>query len=585
MKRFHKILLGLVVCLCGTSLDAQPYFQHVYGNISSSSADLETGFDGHRITNDNGGFMISGAATGVGGFSGRLISFAVTDPTGNFTTGFKKYYAARSGQTSATTIRAGYTYCAQVNDTEFGIAGVCSSVPGAGQHLFYAHLDASGNVMNSYTYSINANYSNYSLHDIVPDATGQYVYLVGDAKAVVGSNSFMYVMRLKYNGTIDWSQVYDIDNGSGQVDWGMDGVEVPGGQIFAVAGNTFDNGTAYCGFIYELDATTGLPFGSDIMLLKDNTNEFFSWGIDWSTDQTLPNRGGYVVAGNTIGGPMPTAFVVDSDFSTPYFRGNTYSTTLMNNDSYVYDVGHRVNGNGDSEYLLAGITAAGYYGGIDIEVFKVDENMNSVGQMVYGDVGAEDARAIDVTPGNTGMAIFGTSDMDAGNIDMLITRAYFSGELPSPCNWDAYSTTDASNLSISTISPITEEGDHFSTDGGSVAYINTMNDHEICFDDYVIGGSNNKTSSLIANPQAETLVGNPMEDYAIALNNTTGEAFDLQLSICDMAGKELKQFTAPIKVGENRIDLHLRAQGLANGMYLIRYNSMHHAGSMKLILQ
>ncbi len=591
MKTTHVYLCMALLCLLSTFLQAQPYyFEHTYGTNVTNTSNQDFGYDGHRRHQNSEGYMVSGASRGVP--TDLKIAFAVTFGDGNISASdFENYYVAQDA--GGVQLRLPYSYCAEINGNQFALAGVCGATPGFARSIYYAQISNTGAVVGSRSYNLGSNFGSYTLREMVTEPTRKFVYIMGEVSQFTPSRNLIYVMKLKYDGTIQWSQVYDLETSSATWDFAFDGVELPGADEFALVGWTADlTGNHFSGYIFRLDANTGLPSSPRIMLLDNQNDEFMATCVDWSDDTGIfSGTGGFIVGGiaGLPGANEAAAILVDNDFANPWGIGNVYTTSISNGTSYVMDVASRFSPSGVYEYYMTGGTDAPYYGSKDIETWRLDAaslGLNGNTQYAFGTSGYDEGRAIDLTwAGADGMAIFGTTDATNGRNDLLIMNSFLNGVLPTGCNWQTNLPNTTNLLSLSQISaPNPLYNLSYYTD--QVALYGPILDNQICGAPDVAGGDNTKNAgpkTMLANVMR--FVGNPEDGYAIQIEQTAKEAEQLQVTLCDMAGRVLKSTRFQVQQGENQFKLNLANEEFTAGVYTVRWTSSRYVGAEKIILK
>lgn len=591
MKSTRFSLCAVLLCLLSTFLQAQPYFfEHTYGTNVSNTSNQDFGYDGHRRHQNSEGYMVSGASRGVP--TDLKIAFAVTYGDGNISASdFENYYVAQDA--GGVQLRVPYSFCGEVNGRDFGLAGVCGVTPGFARSIYYAQISNTGAVIASRSYNLGSNFGSYTLREMVTEPTKKFVYIMGEVSQFTPSRNLIYVMKLKYDGTIQWSQVYDLETSSATWDFAFDGVELPGADEFALVGWTADlTGNHFSGYIFRLDANTGLPSFPRIMLLDNPNDEFVATCVDWSEDTGISSRTGGFIVGGIAGGPganEAAAILVDNDFVNPWAVGNVYTTSISNGTSYVLDVASRYSPSGVYEYYLTGGTDAPYYGSKDIETWRLDDAISGLSgntQYAFGTTGYDESRAIDLTwAGADGMAIFGTTDATNGRNDLLILNAYLNGVLPSGCNWQTNIPITNTPLSVSQISaPNPLYNISYFTD--EIALYGPILDNQICGAPDVGGGDNTKTGApKIMTANILRLIGNPDDGYTIQIEQAAKGTEPLHVSLCDMTGRVLYATQFQVQQGENEFKLNLADAQFAAGVYTVRWTSSRYIGAEKIMLK
>ncbi len=585
MKTMQVFLWTVVLCLLGTWVQAQPfYFLHNYGASVSSPTTEDFGQDGHRRFQNSAGMMVSGISQGSGP---QRIAFAVTDEFGQVPApNFENYYYTQSGLVRMYIFNS---HCAEINTKEFALGGVCALAPYLSERFYFAELNFSGGVVASKFFSLGPDYHQSKIHEMVTEPTGQYVYMMGETRHISTQRNLIFVVKLRYDGVIMWSRLYDLDSGPYNQEKAYDGVELPGGQEFAVVGSTINQaGTRSAGYIFRLNATTGLPAPQPFLRIENGTESFVATSIEWTNNPILPSGGGFIVGGWGVyaGGYEAGAMLVDQASGGTWGIGNIYVGQSSNGTSYTYDVSARQNSKEGQEYYLTGTMESGYFGGNDVQAWRLDYLMNPIGDFIYGTAGNDESNAIDVrNNADDGLSIFGTSDKSNGSNDMLILNAYMNGV--APCNFYEDVPSIATPLVLRHGFMFSPPLPHTLTITNDIFALDVpMPDNQLCGQYPIPGGDNNKTApSNLDDANVLRLLGNPNDGYAIQIKHTATGAEQLNVSLCDMNGRVLKSTQFEIQSGANMLDLGIVNEEVTAGVYIVRWNSSHYTGAKKIVLQ
>lgn len=599
MKKKYLALACIMACFFIQIVYSQSYFQHMYGNVAVNGVDFETGYDGHRTVNNLDGHMISGTSQLFSNYTITNISFAVSDADGNLTTScFANFYSLMDANSNR--LVPANAFCVEVNTSDYALAGAAGPLNQLNDCVFFALIDGTGNVTSSKTFSLGPNFGAYNVNEMVADPSGSYVYIVGDVDDYNTSSRNLFVLKLQSNGSIQWGVVYNVSFPNTFWCLGMDGVEVPGGQEFTIVGHAYDYFGTPTSFLFALDATTGAPSGTPLMLPFDNTDPYMATCIDWSPDPTLPSGGGYIVGGIIYPAPTPlyfygspTAFLIDYDFTNPWFIANSYeSVNDPNPTSYtVRDVQFRMIDPSDParaySYWMTGPYLGGYYGRNSTEVWRLDRSLNGVTQLVYENGVSGFVAAIDMGkyPDPLAVTVFGATTMAPAGVDqnLWISRSYLSGHLPTGCDWYADEVNTRSNLDLGTDSYPSPEIESFGETNGTVSLDDPMYDYQMCQDVSVTGGSNDKTANIVTANTKITLLRNSLDAYSLAFSPATEKAGTLELSLHDMSGHQLRSMNPMLASGTSAFDLKDWFAGLASGAYVLRWTYGDLRGAQQLI--
>ncbi len=587
MKKLLFTWVAIALCGLFHPLRSQGYFQHCYGNFGTHTNDFEVAFDGHRTINNVDGHMISGYSWWNPFNSPAKISFAVTDVDGNITGScFAKFYSLYDASNTLLSPRS--VYCREVHGNEYALAGSDEGM----HNVFYAQLNSAGTVLASNTYSLGSHYDLYYVNDIAKNAYDNATYIMGNVQDITVGRQVLFVMKVRYNGTLLWSQVYDMPLSGNNISDAWDGVEEPNAQEFTIVG--FGYGSTTESFIFSLDANTGLPSGTPVLLPYDRTDQFYATCIDWSPDPALPSGGGYIVGGSTwyssTPWSSPSAFLVDNNFNSPWFIGNNYAnandpTPLSHHMIDIetrYDPVTRI-----ADYWMTGLSLAQLVGGNDTEVWRLDASINGVTQSLFtngnGQVASLDLRDIAGTPA---LSVYGsaTNGASGSNDDLMITRSYLSGHLPTGCDWLANTVATNSNMDMGSMSPPNPVGVYFSPTNGYITYTAPMNDAQICYGTSVSGGDNSKASNLVETTTEVSLIGNAEDGYSLTFSPATSVATTMHLSLHDMTGREIRSMERAVAPGTDAVDLKAWQSGIARGVYFVKWSYAANQGAQKIIL-
>ncbi len=594
MKKLLSTWFALALCGLFQPLIAQGYFQHRYGNFGSNLNDYEVAFDGHRTSNILDGHMISGISNWAPYTGPNKLCLAVTDVDGNLTGScFSIFYSLFDASTSP--LPAGSVYCEELSSS-YVLAGADDGM----HNVYFAQISNVGNVLASQTYTLGPNYDYYVVNDIEKNVFDNAVYIMGSVVDFTTNRTVLFVIKVRSNGLLLWSQVYDMPLNGNYMSEAWDGVEEPTGLEFTIVGFASVGPFALPqSFLFALDANTGLPSGTPVLLPQDRTDYFAATCIDWSPDPSLPSGGGYIVGGSTgystISWLAPTALLVDYDFNSPWFIGNTYSNA---NDPTPYsyttaDIKTRWNPvTREIDYWMTGPSRAPLptppIVSFDAEVWRLDQSINGVSQLLFknsnnGEVAALDMRNIAGTPAlsHYTSGIWGAWGY---NTDLMISRSYLNGYLPVGCEWLSYPVATNSNMDMGSMAPPNPVGDVFYVSNGYITRTDVMGDDQICYGTFVSGGDNSKTSNLVATTTEVSLIGNAEDGYFLTFSPATPAASTIHLSLHDITGREIRSLDLALAAGTDDIDLKSWQTGLARGVYVVKWSYAASQGAKKVIL-
>ncbi|HYG16952.1 MAG TPA: T9SS type A sorting domain-containing protein, partial [Bacteroidia bacterium] len=327
----------------------------------------------------------------------------------------------------------------------------------------------------------------------------------------------------------------------------------------------------YDGFILPINATTGVPANADIY--GTAAQEYLS-----SINPSASTPVGYVIGGLSEDASTKTndmwALKIDATNAVIWNTKRDYNNVLTKNTEKPMDIIERRNTLRQYEYYQIGQTNGSIYGGMDMIVYKLDNNGANVatGQFTYQGAGSDWGGAIDfANPATNGLAIFGSHEYTGTEIrEFWLVRAYYNGV--TACNYDRRNLATAqSGPPYLTSLSVSQTGSFSVSNLTSALPSVNDNDDEICYVLNVAIGSNARTAPT-ENNTGVLISPNPMGHNSAAATVTLEAATDEQatVTIYDVLGKQYYINNFMLKNGKNSLSLDLSGAGMAPGIYSVR---------------
>jgi hypothetical protein len=550
--------MAVIACMVTSmSLHAQ-YFQHIYGTPFNEENQW-----GMNTVQMGTGFLISGIGSIVATNSTR-IEISRTDITGNVPAlpYFNKTYRLRSSTNVALNVTDAKAI--EINSTSIGVAGTWyDPAITSDRYIYYCVLDASGNPLAT-TYYKNPHDRFFTLTSIKMAPSGTRIYLTGLAHDNNTGENRIYVLKIRLNGTLDWSHTYDRDLTVIDDDRAYDVMEDPNSGEVIVVG-TVANNFQTDAFYLRLNATTGAAIGIDTYGTTSTYDQFSA--VDYSND--VNNNLGQVIGGYTDATPGGDYDVwvmrLDDNFNPNFNNIYDYNNTKVIN--ICRDVIERQNTSGNYEYYAGGITNTGLLGSSDIEVDKITSNGSLVVQFSYGNSSSQSISTLDQNNSGVadGLSIFGLTRYTSPNFsnnEQYIIKTYFNGV--TACRYTADTIIPQNGPGYITSPPI-DTVDRFATFSGSMN-VNVYADSTICFSKEVNQGDN-RSLATGTSPQVQLQSVTGISN-GIVLTITHAQEGNATITVSDLLGNALYINQTPLIEGDNRISLSL-PPGCSSGMYLV----------------
>ena len=569
-----KLLLTAAVLVTCFVANAQ-YFQHVYGvpvnETLTSGINTTASGDGYFMASSNSGF-----AFGTASISATFADVAGNIPGGPYFTN-EYMVVSNAGNPLQTQDPQVFEYN---NGSGFGIIGRYTDPTMANPNtgIYFLQLDPSGNVLNSFDYTVNPNGGSFwdviKVSAIAESASGKEIYITGWLQPNFAQvNSFVLKVDAS-SGAIIWGYVYDVINPSfSSKDLFNDIVESPYGAEVIVVGQTYDGTTTSDGLFMRINSNTGAAF--PVVNLHGTAT---SWdAFNAITVANSPSAGG---PGFAIGGTSNTNGTNDFWFTLVDPTGTFITSTLHDysinpgaNDN-CEDIIERKNTAGKFEYYMAGSTFKGAFGKYDVLVIKTDAKGNGVanGEFTYGSAGNDFGKSLDQYNGtnNDGLSVFGTYDDNIiGGSDMYLVRAYFNGA--SGCN-EKFNTPTPKNGPKLYLRYDVKDIAKFKDDKFSWKQTGAK-EKTLCFAWSITGGNNarvapeepkgDKEAKISPNPIAQ---GIQYASFEVEVETPT----TAQVAIYDMLGRSYYTQTFTLVKGNNSLMLDISNANMAPGMYTVK---------------
>ncbi|HYG17020.1 MAG TPA: T9SS type A sorting domain-containing protein, partial [Bacteroidia bacterium] len=213
----------------------------------------------------------------------------------------------------------------------------------------------------------------------------------------------------------------------------------------------------------------------------------------------------------------------------------------------------------------------------DATVYKLDVNLNPVGQFTYGNTFPGTGVALDGYDniGNDGLSTFAdfTPSVFSPNQNFHHIKSYYNGQ--SGCNEDIQVPVlqfipppMVFPVPANAVSNVIASSNVLKTSRVSVAVNNTL-----CFNLSIPGGSNARVApDEQSGDGAASVSPNPMQQgiAAALLEVNTEVAMDVDVAIYDMLGRQYYNNRFSLVSGENRLPLELSDANMAQGTYIVK---------------
>jgi hypothetical protein len=583
-----KILL-IAMVLAGISTKGQ-FFQRQYG-VSSSNDKLTHGYN-TSSTIGYGHFMVGNTFTNVGttpllaartDFTGApfaapyfVNTYLINDATNNLVVGNVRSFERPLG--------AG-----------FGIVG---EITGSTNGLAYLVLDASGNVTNIVRHFPSTAGQTVLLANVVlNDITNTDAIAVG---TIIDNNfspaqeyPFAYSFDIA-TGAINWSNYYDHATGfSPQTNVRVHDCNlVPSTPLLGIVGKS---------------TSPGLTIGNDAFyMLIDITGGFWlapSVVCDWGANEDLTaihfstNTGLFGVCGNFdfFGQDDVLTMLLTPPPSPPIFGTVMQYNNIFGNITNVApaDIYTRTNTAGMAEFYVAGTATDGNLLRTDAVVYKLDVNLNPVGQFTYGNQFAGSGVSIDGydnTGTCDGLSTFANYTPTAASLnqDYHLIKSYYNGQ--SGCNEDLQvpflqSIPPPASFPIPTamISNIMSMSTGLNVVSNPFPTLSPL-----CYNTSISGGSNAKVAPADdEKDRAVKLSPNPMaQGTAVMFMEVSTEVpVDVDVAIYDMLGRQFYNGKQSLSSGDNRLPINVSDANMVAGTYVVKITGIDFNKNITLLVK
>lgn len=584
-----KKLLLIAAVLLYVSTNAQ-FFQRNYG-IPNDNDQLTHGFNTNVL--GFGHFMVGNSLTS----SGTMPLTAVrTDVNGApfFAPNFANNYLIDDGSFN---LLAGRARSFEIpGATGFGIV---VEVSGNTNGLAYLNLSPTGiPTFIALHAPTTAGQTALIAHVVVNDLTNADAIVVG---TIIDNNftpaqeyPFAYSFDIA-TGAINWSTYYDHATGFTPAIniRAHDCALLPASGWLGVVGKSTAPGFTIGddGFYMLLDITTGGWLGPSLI---------YDWGFneDLKAIHFSTATGLFATCGNfDFFGQRDVLTMLIIPPPAPPLWGTVmqYNNTLGNptnvepSDIYTRT---SVLPPGNAEFYVAGTATDGNMLRTDAMVYKLDVNLNPVGQFTYGNQlpgTGVDLDGYDGT-GSDGLSTFAnlTPTAMSTNMDFHHIKSYFNGQ--SGCNEDL-------QLPILQFIPPpffipvpTNPISNVMAVGGSLNVTTTPFPTIVpmCFNFGIPGGSNAKVAPLEEKADREAKMSpNPVPQGASALllEVNTEVPVDVEVAIYDMLGKQYYNGMQHLSSGDNRLPINISGINMAQGTYIVKITGVDFNKNLTLLVK
>lgn len=581
-----KKLLLIAAVLLYVSTNAQ-FFQRQYGDPSSNNK-LTHGFNLSAALG-YGHFMVGNAFTILGDMP---VLVARTDFNGApfFTPNFVNTYLINDGSNN---LLAGKTSSFEIpGATGFGIV---TEISGTTNGLAYITLDPMGNVTGIVHHSVNTvGHTAELAHVVVNDLTNTDAIAVG---TIINNNlipaeeyPFAYSFDIA-TGAINWSFHYDhfiLSSTNVKV---YDCALAPGTGLLSIVGRSISPGFTIGddAFYMAIDINAGAWIAPSVICDWAGNEDLR--GVHYSTGTGLFGTCGSF---NTFGQTdVLTMLVPPVPFPPVWGTVMQYNNILGNPTNVVpSDIFTRTNTMGTPEFYVAGTAANGNMLRTDAMVYKLDANLNPVGQFTYGNSFPGNGVALDGydnTPYD-GLSTFANymPSIFSTNMDFHHIKSYYSGQ--SGCNEDLQVPVIqfipppmAIPIPTGPVPNIISVGTVLNAPSTPLPTAVPL-----CFNTSIPGGSNAKVAPLEEKADREAKMSpNPVPQGASALllEVNTEVPVDVEVAIYDMLGKQYYSGMQHLSSGDNRLPINISGINMAQGTYVVKITGIDFNKNLTLLVK
>jgi len=439
-------------------------------------------------------------------------------------------------------------YCVQqTTDGGYIITGFRAFPWIGSQDVILIKTDSMGNV--SWVRTYGGPFGDYG-YFVQQTTDGGYI-ITGDTDISGFGTRYVYLIKTNAIGDTLWTKIYG-----------------GGSEIGYAVQQTTDKGYIITG------STNTFGTGGDVYLIKTDSMGDSLWtatygGINGEGGRSVKqtNDKGFIITGgtNSFGAGGHDVYLIKTDS-----MGDTLWTKAYGGSKS--DVGESVAQTTDGGYIIGGHTQSFGVDLVDVYLIKTDSLGDTLWTKIYGEQSDQNGQSVQQTTDGGYIIAATTWSTGAGEIyliktdglgDTLWTKKFGGNE--SNTAYFAQQTTDGGYVITGLTSSIGIGGQIYLVKTDSAGY-------------FIVGirGFNNTESprfSIYPNPFGNTAT--------IVLSDEVANLKDLQLTVYDMMGREVRQIlVAPHK------KLVLERGGLNNGIYFLHLSTAYRTiGTRKVIIQ
>lgn len=589
MKKLILIALVLHSCMAKAQ-----YFQHLYGTTPDNDI-LKSGINTVSIVPQSH-FMAGGTFTSGGS---SFIAAAFADVNGNISGApfFNNAYTLTNASGDVIYVDEPAVFERTRCCAGFGIAGRYfdgNASPAARGGLFYLQLKDDGTPETTFDYY----FPGYEVNHLGGIAKSQYfpgeLYITG---TVLDPDQIEYPFGLRINectGAAKWGWVYRLLSPAGNAA-GRDIEENPafpfGVVSAAIVGITSNNGQND-GFLMHIDATTGLPIGTPVLIYGTPNSSDWLNSINKGGNSTATP--GFVLGGSTnvYGSTDFAVLLTDAAAATTFFSSVFDYSVSPGSGNDCFDVMERyTTPSTPLEYYAVGSTDNGVFGNTDVLVIKIDQFGNGVinGEFTYGGANNDYGQKIDLySPVGgappAGISVYGIWGNNlGGDFDMYLVKAYFNGV--TACNY-------AINTPLQYLGPPLDPqmaAEELTSNKRNIfeTIYNAINDEELCFAASIANGDNARVAREDKADKAMLVLPNPTatNHKEVTLKIDSDIEGPAAVEIYDMLGKQYYSKKHTLVKGPNSLLIEMSSTNMAPGMYTVKLSNSKETKTVVLVVK